>query len=304
MAPASPGPAPARAPPEAFAAELDGPEGERLTHWGSPSTQVRGWSADGQVHVVSAAGQGGRTRTWAHAVPLDGGPATRLPYGWVSEVAVSGDRVVTVSPMWREPSQWKRYRGGTAGKIWIDAEGSGEFTRLFADNPAQHWAAMWIGDRIAFLADTDGIGNLYSTLPDGSDPRRHTGHEEFYARHATTDGERIVYSHAERPVAAGEPRRRTVPARHQARRAAPGPRQAAGARPRRRVLPGRDRPRQRGRDPRHRPLGDPPRRPRRHAPRRAGRPGTAAARARLGRRRPLGVRRHRRGRPGDRHPRR
>ncbi|MDA0647305.1 peptidase S41, partial [Nonomuraea ferruginea] len=182
--------------PEAFAAELDGPEGERLTHWGSPSTQVRGWSADGQVHVVSAAGQGGRTRTWAHAVPLDGGPATRLPYGWVSEVAVSGDRVVTVSPMWREPSQWKRYRGGTAGKIWIDAEGSGEFTRLFADNPAQHWAAMWIGDRIAFLADTDGIGNLYSTLPDGSDPRRHTGHEEFYARHATTDGERIVYSHA------------------------------------------------------------------------------------------------------------
>ncbi|MGI5274586.1 S41 family peptidase [Nonomuraea sp. CA-218870] len=182
--------------PEAFAAEVDGPEGERLTHWGSASTQVRGWSAEGQVHVVSAAGQAARTRMWAHAVPLDGGPATRLPYGWVSDVAVSGARVVTVSPIWREPSQWKRYRGGTAAKIWVDADGSGEFTRLFADDPAQHWAAMWAGDRIAFLSDTDGTGNLYSALPDGSDLRKHTAHEEFYARHAATDGERIVYSHA------------------------------------------------------------------------------------------------------------
>lgn len=182
--------------PEVFAAELDGSQGERLTHWGTPTTQVRGWSADGRVRAVSATGQGGRIRTWAHEIPLDGGPATRLPYGWVSDLSTSGDRVVTVSPMFREPSSWKRYRGGTAGKIWVDADGSGSFTRLFADNPAQHWAAMWVGDRIAFLADTDGAGNLYSCLPDGSDLRRHSTHEEFYARHATTDGERVIYGHA------------------------------------------------------------------------------------------------------------
>ncbi|WP_219508331.1 S41 family peptidase [Nonomuraea ceibae] len=182
--------------PEVFAAELDGGEGERLTHWGSASTQARGWSDDGRPRAISATGQGGRNRTWAYEIPLDGGPATRLPYGWVSDLSTSGDRVVTVSPMWREPSAWKRYRGGTAGKIWIDADGTGEFTRLFADSAAQHWAAMWIGDRIAFLADTDGTGNLYSALPDGSDLRRHSSHDAFYARHAATDGERVVYSHA------------------------------------------------------------------------------------------------------------
>jgi tricorn protease len=182
--------------PEVFAAELDGPEGDRLTHWGNAMTGTRGWSAGGDVLAVTAAGQGGRTRTWAYAVPLDGGPAARLPYGWVSDVAVDGERVATVSAVWREPSQWKRYRGGTAGKIWVDADGDGEFTRLFADNPAQHWAIMWLGERLAFLADTDGAGNLYSSLPDGSDLRRHTSHAEFYARHASTDGRRIVYSHA------------------------------------------------------------------------------------------------------------
>ncbi|GGT10262.1 S41 family peptidase [Nonomuraea spiralis] len=182
--------------PEVFAAELDGPEGERLTHWGNAMTGVRGWTADGAVLAVSSTGEGARTRTWAYAVPLDGGPAARLPYGWVSEVAVSGAKVATASSIWREPSQWKRYRGGTAAKIWVDAEGDGEFTRLFADSPAQYWAVNWVGDRIVYLSDADGAGNLYSALPDGSDVRRHSAHEGFYARHATSDGQRVIYSHA------------------------------------------------------------------------------------------------------------
>ncbi|MEV4576857.1 PDZ domain-containing protein [Nonomuraea jabiensis] len=182
--------------PEVFAAGIDGPEGERLTYWGSATTGVRGWTREGDVLAITAAGQSERGRNWAYAVPLDGGPATRLPYGWVSDVAVSGARVATVSAMWREPSQWKRYRGGTAGKIWVDTQGEGEFARLFADSTAQYWAVNWVGDRLVFLSDVDGVGNVYSALPDGSDLRRHSNHEEFYARHAVGDGERVIYSHA------------------------------------------------------------------------------------------------------------
>ncbi|MFF4617771.1 S41 family peptidase [Nonomuraea jabiensis] len=182
--------------PEVFTAGIDGAEGERLTYWGSATTGVRGWTGEGDVLAVTAAGQSERGRNWAYAVPLDGGPATRLPYGWVSDVAVSGARVATVSAMWREPSQWKRYRGGTAGKIWVDAQGDGEFARLFADSTAQYWAVNWVGDRLVFLSDVDGVGNVYSALPDGSDLRRHSNHEEFYARHAVGDGERVIYGHA------------------------------------------------------------------------------------------------------------
>ncbi|MGW0805162.1 S41 family peptidase [Nonomuraea sp. NPDC002799] len=181
--------------PEVFTAEIDGPEGERLTHWGA-STGARGWTPGGDVLAVSTTGESGRIRFWAYAVPLDGGPAARLPYGWVSDAAVSGAKVATVSAVWREPSQWKRYRGGTAAKIWTDAEGNGEFTRLFAGSTAQYWSVSWVGDRIVFLADIDGVGNLYSALPDGSDLRKHSSHEEFYARHATSDGQRVIYSHA------------------------------------------------------------------------------------------------------------
>ena len=56
---------------------------------------------------------------------------------------------------------------------------------------------MWVpGERVAFLSDHEGVGALYSSLPDGSDLRRHTEADGFYARHATTDGTRVSYSSA------------------------------------------------------------------------------------------------------------
>ena len=53
---------------------------------------------------------------------------------------------------------------------------------------------MWIGDRIYFLSDHEGIGNIYSCALDGSDVRRHTNESEYYARFPATDGRRIVYA--------------------------------------------------------------------------------------------------------------
>jgi tricorn protease len=91
-----------------------------------------------------------------------------------------------------DPARWKRYRGGTAGEIWIDEGGSGEFRKLIElegnlANP------MWIGDRIYFISDQEGIGNIYSCLPDSQGLKQHTHHQEFYARNASSDGKRIVY---------------------------------------------------------------------------------------------------------------
>ncbi|MFJ4471028.1 S41 family peptidase [Streptomyces sp. NPDC089424] len=182
--------------PEVHVAPVDGGPAKRLTYWGSWTTRVRGWTPDGRVLALTTHGQATLRRTWAHAVPLDGGPAERLPYGPVGEVAHGPHTVLLSAPMGREAAAWKRYRGGTAGKLWIDPEGEGEFVRLHADLDGNIEFPVWAGDRIAFLCDHEGTGALYSSLADGSDLRRHTPLGGFYARHAAGDGTRVVYTSA------------------------------------------------------------------------------------------------------------
>ncbi|MFJ5773297.1 S41 family peptidase [Streptomyces sp. NPDC093094] len=182
--------------PEVHVAPASGGPAERLTHWGSWKTQVRGWTPDGRVLAVSTHGQATLRRTWAHAVPLDGSPATTLPHGPVGDVAFGPATVLLSGPMGREAAYWKRYRGGTAGRLWIDPDGDGEFVRLHEALDGNIEQPCWAGGRIAFLSDHEGTGALYSSLADGSDLRRHTPLDGFYARHATSDGHRVVYASA------------------------------------------------------------------------------------------------------------
>ncbi|MHC5260089.1 S41 family peptidase [Streptomyces sp. UC4497] len=184
--------------PEVHIAPVAGGPAKRLTHWGSWTTQVRGWTADGRVLATTTHGQASLRRSWARAVPLDGGPAETLPYGPVGGVAFGpGAQALLLSaPMGREAAWWKRYRGGTAGKLWIDRSGEGDFVRLHAELDGNIECPMWVGDRVAFLSDHEGVGALYSSLPDGTELRRHSAVDGFYARHAATDGERVVYASA------------------------------------------------------------------------------------------------------------
>ncbi len=184
--------------PEVHLAPIDGGPVSRLTYWGNGKVAVSGWTPGGEVVVVTAHGEASTRRTWAHALPPAGGPARRLPYGPVSDVAYGPGGAVLVSsvPMGREAAVWKRYRGGAAGKLWLDPDGAGEFHRILADLDGNIECPMWVGERIAFLSDHEGTGALYSCAPDGSGLRRHTTADGFYARHATTDGTRVVYGSA------------------------------------------------------------------------------------------------------------
>ncbi|GAB3871025.1 hypothetical protein GCM10029964_006590 [Kibdelosporangium lantanae] len=124
------------------------------------------------------------------------GTPTRLPFGRVGDVAYGpGGSVVLQTRISVEPAWWKRYRGGTAGRLWVDPAGGGEFGQILSDVDASLVSPMWVGERLAFLSDMDGVGSVYSCLPDGSDLRRHT-EQEFYARNAATDGTRVVYHSA------------------------------------------------------------------------------------------------------------
>ncbi len=187
--------------PEVVTAKVDGGGYRQLTYFGHSSTRVKGFTARGAVVVTSAFRQAESRHTYAYSVSVDGGWAEELPFGPVESVAFGpeiGDErpVVLGSVLSREPAWWKRYRGGTAGKLWIDTDGNGEFERLVPELDGNLTDPLWVGGRIAFLSDHEGFGNLYSVLPGGSDLRRHTDHEDFYVRHAATDGQRVIFESA------------------------------------------------------------------------------------------------------------
>jgi len=181
--------------PEVHVVDTEGGAARRLSHWGDAFTRVVGWTRDGRVVASTAAGEPFRGRVWAWAMPLDGGVPERLPYGPVNAVSPgpAGAMLLGVDQSRRAAAAWKRYRGGTAGKLWIDRDGSGEFVRLLGELGSQLEDPDWVGDRVVFLSDHEGWGNVYSVRPDGSDLRRHTDLGESYARAMRTDGRRVVY---------------------------------------------------------------------------------------------------------------
>ncbi len=181
--------------PEVYAMPARGGTPVRVTFWGGDPLPC-GWLPDGRLVVATAAHSPFRSQTYlyAYAVSVDGSDGTPepLPYGPGNAIAYAPSGAVALGRHASDSARWKRYRGGTAGQIWVDAEASGHFRRLPLPN-GNPGRPMWIGERLYFLSDHEGVGNLYSCAPDGTGIRRHTDHETYYARNAQSDGKRIVY---------------------------------------------------------------------------------------------------------------
>lgn len=176
--------------PEVWVMPAIGGPARRLT-WFGADTQVRGWLPDGRILFVSTCGQPFVRNLQAWAVDPEGGAPAPLTLGQVNHLAFGAAGARVIGRNTADPARWKRYRGGTAGRLWVDADGSGEFRPLAL--PGNPTCPMWIGARLWFLGDHEGVGNLYSCAVDGSDLQRHTDHAQHYARHAASDGRRIVY---------------------------------------------------------------------------------------------------------------
>jgi tricorn protease len=180
---------------EAYAVPVDGGAIKRLTYWGSDGFEasgVRGWLSDTEVLVTGWHEHHSGLRVWPFAVPLEGA-VRELPYGPASDVSVSPEGAVLVgSALYREPAKWKRYGGGTGGKIWYSPDGA-RYERILGEVGNHLVNPAWVAGRVTFMSDHEGAAAVYSALPDGSDVRRHTDHGPYYARHATTDGTRVVY---------------------------------------------------------------------------------------------------------------
>ncbi|GLZ76193.1 tricorn protease [Actinorhabdospora filicis] len=178
-------------------------ETTQLTWQGAPAVTWLGWTPDGTaVRYTLPAAVG--LAMWE--VPAEGGAPRPAGTGGTA----AGERFVWHG--WYDPAYWKRYRGGATGKTWWDPHGTGDPARVLTGLPGNVGAPVEAFGRLFFVADHEGTGNVYSLGADGG-LRRHTDHDDFYARGLSTDGSRLVY-HAggelyaiETPDADGHPRR-------------------------------------------------------------------------------------------------
>ena len=177
-------------PSEVYVMPALGGEAKRLTYQGSNAAIV-GWDADGK-HILYSSRAGLAFDPWIWKICAEGGEPQRLSFGPANHIDFGDDGGVVIGRLTREPARWKRYRGGTAGQLWVDTQGDGQFQPLTPVD-SNFTTPMWIGERIYFISDHEGVGNIYSCLPTGEGVQRHTHQDTYYCRSAQTDGKRIVY---------------------------------------------------------------------------------------------------------------
>jgi tricorn protease len=181
-------------PSEIYVMPAPGGPASRLT-FQDASSKVAGWSPDGaEILYASNAGQFAMRFEVIYSISPKGGEPRQLPFGLANAISYGphGGIVLGRNINVRDFAYQKRYRGGRVGHLWCDVSGNGTFQRLLQldGNIAD---PCWVGERIYFLSDHEGIGNVYSCTPFGEDLRRHTDHQDFYARHMSSDGQRLVY---------------------------------------------------------------------------------------------------------------
>lgn len=167
----------------------------RLTYFGD-DVVVLAWTTSG-IYFSSSYGQPFQKWNVVWRIEETGGVPEKLPIGPANYINFRGGDLASGAVIqrhgYREYGYWKRYRGGTAGDIWIDPAGKGQFKKLVTEN-GDMARPLWVDtDTIVFSSDHEGVGNLYAISSDGQNLERLTNHSDFYVRNQSSDGKSVIY---------------------------------------------------------------------------------------------------------------
>ena len=130
--------------PEVYLMSAEGGLARRMT-WLGPDVMVRGFTPDGRILFVTTYGQPFFRNYRAFTLPVEGGMPELMPLGQVNHLAFGPGNAKVIGRNTADPARWKRYRGGTAGHLWIDVEGRGNFRRM-TELAGNITSPMWIGE--------------------------------------------------------------------------------------------------------------------------------------------------------------
>lgn len=117
-------------------------------------------------------------------VPLNLGPALNIIY--YKDYTILGRNTIDMP-------HWKRYKGGTRGKI---LSGKNNDFKIIVDLESNVNSPMIYNDRLYFISDHEGNGNIYSTDFNGGNLKKHTNFNDYYVRNASSDNKKIIFQKA------------------------------------------------------------------------------------------------------------
>jgi tricorn protease len=170
----------------------------RLT-WHPGVDTVRGFTPDGKKVLFSSPRNVYSNRhQQLFTVPLTGGMPDQLPIPWGFEASYSPDgEYIAYTPVRDVTAQWKHYRGGTHGRIWVYRVKDHEVVEVPQPNGCcNDNDPNWLGDTIYFRSDRAGEYNVFSYDPGTKEVKQLTHFTDFPVIDLNAGGGKLIFEQA------------------------------------------------------------------------------------------------------------
>lgn len=180
--------------PDVYVMPIAGGAPKRLT-WDPMAEGVAGWTPDGKIAYASIAGSFTNRQDRLWLVEPGGGLPHATPLIEFSNGSFfPGGKRVAYNRTGAYTRNWRRYRGGSSGRISIYDFAANTWSEL-PGGSENSWFPMVAGNAVHYVSDRDGTVNLYRhDLATGKDVQL-TKHDEADIRWPSSDGKSIIYEH-------------------------------------------------------------------------------------------------------------
>jgi tricorn protease len=178
---------------DVYVIPIDGGEPKRLT-FEAEADNVLNWTPDGKIAYASTAGSFTNRQQRLWYVRPEGGLPIRTPIIEVGEASFAPDGQTMVYNRFNSNAfNWRRYRGGSQGRISIYNFPGNKYSELPAGRD-QSYFPMVAKNAIYYISDKKlGTLNLYRYDQASKKETQLTQFRDADIRYPSTDGEKIVY---------------------------------------------------------------------------------------------------------------
>jgi tricorn protease len=178
---------------DVYSVPIEGGEPKRLTFGPEPDNVVN-WTPDGRIVYVSSSGSFTNRQQRLWLVEKDGGLPIETPIDEAAEVSYFPDgKAIAYNRMNSYNFNWRRYRGGTQGRISIYEFATNKYSELPAARE-QNYFPMVVDNAIFYISDKKlGTLNLYRYDLGSKRETQLTQYRDSDIKFPSTDGKKIVY---------------------------------------------------------------------------------------------------------------